>query len=313
MSKVHWLALAAVPGLGPVTAARLIERFGRVEAVFDAAESELLAIPQCRLTPDMARQMQGLPWDQLEAELTSLVDEGLQVFTWDDPEYPANLSRLTNRPIVLFARGDLRAGDAAAVAIVGTREPSEQGRRLAHRVASEMAARGLTVVSGLALGIDTAAHRGALDAAGRTLAVLGAGLRRPVHPRQNADLAEEISAHGAVLSELMPGEPLRKPALMIRDRIVSGLSRAIIVVEAQEKSGSLDTAAKARSQGRLVYALPGSPGTTKLLAGGAELLELKPADLDRLSERIHAQEGPASSDDRADPSRGPAQLSLWAE
>jgi DNA processing protein len=311
VSRVHWLALASVPGLGPVTAARLIERFGRVEAVFDATESELLAVPQCRLTPDMARRIRTATWEQLEAELTSMVVEGLQVFTWDDPEYPANLFRLNNRPIVLFARGTVQAGDAAAVAIVGTREPSEPGRRLAHQLAGEMAGRDLTVVSGLAMGIDTAAHRGALDAAGRTLAVLGAGLRQPVHPRQNTDLAKEIEAHGGVLSELMPGEPLRKSALMIRDRIVSGLSRALVVVEAQEKSGSLDTAAKARSQGCAVYAVPGSPGTRKLLAEGAELLEPKPADLDRLSQRVQSWEASKPSRDVATDNRGPAQLNLF--
>jgi DNA processing protein len=311
LSKIHWLALAGVPGLGPVTAARLIERFGRVEAVFDASDGELLSVPQCRLTAEMIRHMRTVSLEPLEVELTSLAEEGLQVLTWDDAEYPVNVLRLSNRPIVLFVRGDLRAADEEAVAIVGTREPSERGQRIAHRLAQELARRALTVVSGLALGIDTAAHRGALAGGGRTLAVLGAGLRQPVHPRQNADLANEIAASGAVLSELMPNEPLRKSALMIRDRIVSGLSRGVIVVEAQEKRGSLNTAARARSQGRWVYAMPGSPGTQKLLAEGADLLELTTAGLDRLCERIRTREAPESTKHGSDPKQGTAQLSLW--
>jgi DNA processing protein len=312
LSTVQWLVLAGVSGLGPMTATRLIERFGSVEAVFGASDDELLAVPQSRLTADMVRQLRTASLEPLEAELTSLADEGLQVLTRDHPNYPANLSRLPNRPIVLFVRGDLRANDEEAVAIVGTREPSERGRRIAQHLAQELSKRGLTIVSGLALGIDTAAHRGALDAGGRTLAVLGLGLRQPVHPRQNADLAEEIAASrasGAVLSELMPNEPLRRSALMIRDRIVSGLSRAVIVVEAQEKSGSLDTAARALTQGRGVYAVPGSPGTQKLLAEGANLLDA--AGLDLLIERVRGHEPQEPTDPQSDPDRGKAQLSFW--
>jgi DNA processing protein len=138
----------------------------------------------------------------------------------------------------------------------------------------------------LALGIDTAAHRGALQAAdGRTLAVLGSGLRA-IHPRQNLPLAEAIAQRGALLSELHPATPPLGPNLMARDRLISGLSRAVIVVEANEKSGSLDTAAKARRQGRLLLAVPGSPGTQALLAGGVEPLDLRTTDLDALSQRI---------------------------
>ncbi len=311
MSKVHWLALAGVSGLGPVTAARLIERFGSVEAVFDASDEDLLAIPQSRLTTAMVRQMRTLSLETVDAELASFGDDGLQVLTWDDPAYPANLARLNNRPILLFVRGDLRTTDESAVAIVGTRQPTDRGRRIANRLACELAGRGLTVVSGLAMGIDTAAHRGALSAGGRTLAVLGAGLRQPVHPRQNDDLARQIAVSGAVVSESLPNEPLRRSALMIRDRVVSGLSRLVVVVEAQEKSGSLDTAARARSQGRGVYAVPGSPGTDKLLAEGAALLGLEPEELDRLSEIVRSHNAPEAPDRGANIGHGTTQLSLW--
>ena len=184
-------------------------------------------------------------------------------------------------------RGELQERDTQAVAVVGTREPTPQAARLAEMLGRQLAARGLTIVSGLAVGIDTAAHRGALQAEdGRTLAVLGSGLRA-IHPRQNIPLAEEIVQHGAVLSELAPNTRARGANLMARDRIVSGLSVAVIVVEAKEKSGSLDTANKARRQGRLLFAVPDSPGTDALLAAGAEALQPQAIDCDQLSQRIN--------------------------
>jgi DNA processing protein len=179
-------------------------------------------------------------------------------------------------------------------------------------IARELADRGLTVVSGLAIGIDTAAHRGALAApGGRTLAVPGSGLRA-IHPRQNAPLAEAIARRGALLSEVHPNTPVSGPVLMARDRITSGLARAVIVVEAGEKSGSLDTAARARRQGRLLFALPGSPGTDALLAGGgSEALELQRANPDDLARRIRAHALPGNDHEtRKNGEMG--QLSLWA-
>jgi len=148
----------------------------------------------------------------------------------------------------------------------------------------ELAARGLTVVSGLALGVDAAAHRGAFEA-GRTLAVLGSGIRF-IHPKENTELAEQIVRRGALLSELHPNTPPRGPQLMARDRIVSGLSRAVIVVEAGEKSGSLDTAGRAAKQGRLVFAVPGSAGTDQLIAAGARRLDPASLDFDALADEI---------------------------
>jgi len=284
MSKVHWLALVSVSGIGGVTVRRLIERFGSVEAVFAASAAELKRVP--RLTGSIVDRLQAVSLDDLEAEMASLADEGISIVTWDDDEYPANLRSVHDAPPLLFVRGDLLPGDEEAVAIVGTRAPSPQSASLAEKLACELAGRGLTIVSGLALGIDTAAHEGALAAkGGRTLAVPGSGVRA-IFPRQNSPLAERIAGRGAVLSELQPNAPASGATLMARDRIVSGLSRAVIVMEAQEKSGSLDTAGRARAQGRLLLAVPGSPGTQALLNAGAQRLDPRGIDVDGLAQRV---------------------------
>jgi DNA processing protein len=300
MSKVHWLALSTLQGVGSVTVRKLIERFGSVEAIFDAPDADLLCVP--RITAEVVARLRAISLNDLEVELTSLVDEGLQVITWDDAIYPVNLKQVQNAPPLLFMRGELQERDAQAVAIVGTRQPTSQADRLAEMLARELAARGLTIVSGLAVGIDTAAHRGALQAKnGRTLAVLGSGLRA-IHPHQNISLAEEIVQHGALFSELAPNTRVRGANLMARDRIVSGLSLAVIVVEAKEKSGSLDTANRALRQERLLFAVPGSPGTDALLASGAKALRPQAIDFDGLSQCISQ---------RALGNNQTQQLSLW--
>lgn len=298
--KVHWLALSTLRGVGGATIRKLLERFGSVEAIFDAPDAELLRVP--RITPDVVARLRAISLNDLEAELTSLADEGLQVLTWDDAIYPTNLRQVQDAPPLLFMRGELQERDTQAAAIVGTRRPRPQTARLAEMLARELAARGLTIVSGLAMGIDAAAHRGALGVKnGRTLAVLGSGLWA-IHPRQNISLAQEIVQRGALFSELAPNTRARGASLMARDRIVSGLSLAVIVIEAGEKSGSLDTVTKARRQKRLFYAVPGSPGTDALLAGGAEILQPGSLDVDRLSQRI--QEHTFGNDQTQ-------QLSLW--
>ena len=303
MSKAQWLALSALPGVGGVTLKRLVERFGSVAGVFDAADDQLQQVP--RVTADVVARLRATSLDQLEEELVSLSEEGVQVLTWDDSDYPANLRPIGDAPPVLFVRGVLRPADQTAVAIVGTRQPTAQGAQYAEGLALELAARGVTIVSGLALGIDTFAHQGALLATdGRTLAVLGCGLRL-VHPAENRALAEQIERRGAVLSEFRPDTPPRGPQLMARDRVVSGLSRAVIVVEAGEQSGSLDTADKARRQGRLVLAVPGSPGADQLLQQGVDALDPAAADLDALVRRLSA------ASDALAPPPPPAQLSLW--
>ncbi|MBC8448940.1 MAG: DNA-protecting protein DprA [Chloroflexi bacterium] len=303
MSKVHWLALTQIAGIGGTTARRLLERFGSVEAVFEATIEDLDAVS--RVSERMARAIKEAPLGHLEAELLSLDDEDIGVLTWDDEEYPANLRAATDAPPLLFLRGAVVSEDELAVAIVGTRQAGAEGLEIAETLGKELAARGLTVVSGLALGIDSAAHRGALAAGGRTLAVLGSGLRI-VHPRSNADLAECIAAQGAVLSELHPSAPPRGQHLMARDRITSGLSRTVIVVEAGERSGSLDTAARARKQGRLVFAVDiGSEGTSRLLREGAERLPTQDINFNALAARIVAH-----AVIRAESSPPPQQMSL---
>jgi len=285
MSKVHWLALSMTPGIGGATARKLVESFGSIEAAFDAPDEELLQIP--RVTAAIVEGLHAVSLEALEYELTSMDDEGVSVLTWDDDDYPANLRRASDSPPLLFVRGGLSAADENAVAIVGTREPATASAALAETLARGLAERGLAIVSGLALGIDTAAHLGALQAdGGRTLAVLGSGLR-VIHPRENSSLAEDIMNHGALLSEFHPGAPPSGPNLMARDRVVSGLSQAVIIVEADLKSGSMDTAAKARHQGRLVFAVPGSPGTDELLSAGATPLNPEDIDLDDLVRLIN--------------------------
>lgn len=301
MSKVHWLALSTIPGIGGATARKLLERFGDVESIFNASIEDLSAIP--RISVAMAEQTLAVSLESLEAELLLLNDEGIDLLTWDDERFPAHLQVLSDAPMLLFVRGALRSEDAHAVAIVGTREPTPFAAEIASTLARELASRDLTIISGLALGIDSAAHRGALET-GRTLAVLGSGIRF-IHPKENIELAEEIAGNGALLSELHPNTPPRGPQLMARDRIVSGLSRAVIVVEAGAKSGSLDTAAKAIKQGRLLLALPGSPGTDQLIASGAHPLDPNAIDFDALADAIKQHPLPN------DPNTSPSQTTMF--
>jgi DNA processing protein len=292
MTTTYWLALAFTRGIGGVTVRKLVERFGDVESIFNASPEELTQVP--RVTPEIAQNLLSTPFEQLDAELLSLGDEGIQVLTWEDEAYPMRLRNLHDAPFILFVRGALLPADDLSVAIVGTRHPSTQSITLAETIAKELTERGLTIVSGLAEGIDTASHRGALASRrGRTLAVLGSGIR-VIHPRSNIDLSLQVAGRGALLSEFHPNAPPRGPQLMARDRIISGLSRAVIVVEAGAKSGSLDTASRAQKQGRRVYAIPGSPGTDKLLRENAFPLTTENVDLDELANELRqlSQEGP---------------------
>ncbi|OGO39256.1 MAG: DNA protecting protein DprA [Chloroflexi bacterium RBG_16_56_8] len=285
--KAYWVALATTGGIGPRTFAALVERFGSPRAVFDASENDLTEVP--RVTAELAIQLRSTDMDQVENELYALAEENISVLTLEDKDYPPNLAQIPDAPPVLYLRGAMQQDDTRAVAIVGTREASEGGRRLATQLAYGLAERGFTIVSGLARGIDTAAHIGALDGKGRTLAVLGSGIR-VIHPRENAGLAETIAnGHGAVLSEFQPNAPPKGPALMTRDRVISGLARGVIVVEAALDSGSMDTASRAKRQGRWLLAVSGGgAGNERLINGGAQAIDVEAVDWDGIVAALDA-------------------------
>jgi DNA processing protein len=206
-------------------------------------------------------------WDQIQKK-------GIYVLTWLDESYPERLKEIEQPPPVLYLRGELIPEDSWAVAIVGTRRVTPYGRQVTEEVASFLAANGITVVSGLARGVDAIAHSAALRAGGRTLAVLGSGVDR-IYPPENRAMAEQIFEHGAVLSDYAPGTPPESSNFPPRNRIISGLSMAVVVVEAGETSGALITAEFAAEQGREIFAVPGnilapqSKGTNKLIQQGA--------------------------------------------
>ena len=269
------LTLSLVPGIGPRLTAALLERFGSAAAALRANVGELSAIPY--LTPRLAESIrQALDSAETTAELERIERHGVRLLAWGTPEYPASLANIDGPPYLLYVRGALTAADANAVALVGSRHCTDYGRRMTARLATGLVRAGVTVVSGLARGIDGAAHRAALAAGGRTLAVLAGGLSR-IYPPEHTDLAREVEASGSVLTESkMEQEPLAG-LFPVRNRIISGLSKVIVLIEAAEKSGALITAHHAADQGRTVMAVPGSVeaassgGTNELIRKGAVL------------------------------------------
>ncbi len=212
--------------------------------------------------------------------------------TQQDAAYPVRLREMKRPPALLFGQGELRPEDGEAVAIVGTRKPAAAAAKLTLALSYELAERGFTIVSGLALGIDTEAHRGALQTRfGRTVAVLGSGLDT-IHPKSNLALARQICQRGALLSEHPAETPLSPQYLVARDRLISGLSRALMVMETALDGGAMYAAAFAQQQNRLVFALPGSPGCDALINQGALPLDPSNLDLDYLSLQIRTYTPP---------------------
>ncbi|GIV78183.1 DNA-processing protein DprA [Litorilinea aerophila] len=253
--KAYWIAFNQVSGVGPVRLAALLEHFGSLETAWKAPLPELQAVGLDRRSLEnlLAARRTVDP----EREWERVRKAGITVLTWDDPDYPENLRQVDGAPPVLYVRGTLTQQDTWAVALVGTRRASAYGREVAHKLASELAMHGVTVVSGLALGIDTVAHKAALDAGGRTLAVLGSGVDQ-IYPPGNRGLAQKITASGGLISEYPLGTRPEASNFPPRNRIISGLSKGIIVVEAGQRSGALITARFAAEQGRDVFAVPGS-------------------------------------------------------
>ncbi len=293
MSTLHWLALTKVDGLGGARARRLVEHFGSAEALWHADIETLVHVTGLPSENFMALRQISL--EEIAQELQALRQEGIAVLTPDDAEYPILLRDLRDAPPVLYLRGSLEVRDQYAVAIVGSRlaDPGSGDKKMAwtHALAKTLAEWGITIVSGLAHGVDSWAHSGALDARdGRTIAVLGCGLRR-VYPKHNTALADRIVARGALLSELEPNAGTCGQFLMMRDRLIAALSHAVIVIEAHDPSGSLDTAQHALKLKRRVLAVPGSPGTERLIAEGAEKIEITKIDADELAQSILCVDG----------------------
>lgn len=270
------LALNLLPGLGPRLTAALLRRFGSAGAVLRAGAAQLRAVSHIgpKLSEDLCQAMRSV---DVDAEVALIARHGVHLRALGTPEYPASLAQIHDPPYLLYVRGTIEPADAKAVALVGSRKFTGYGRRVAERLAADLARAGYTVVSGLARGIDGIAHRAALAAGGRTLAVMAGGLSR-IYPPEHAGLADEVAAAGALVSEApMPGEPL--PGMFpARNRIISGLSRGVVIVEAGEKSGALITAEHGAEQGRTVFAVPGpvdsdaSRGTNALIRAGAVLV-----------------------------------------
>ncbi len=273
----HWLALKRIPGLGPVGRVRLLRRFKTPERIFQADPLELETVEGLRKTSLQALiHFQGR--EQVERELDQLEQKGIEVLTLQDPRYPPLLAQIPDPPLFLYYQGNPSERDRASLAVVGSRMGTPYGLKITERLARGLAQSGLTVVSGLALGIDAAAHWGALSGGGRTVAVLGSGLD-VLYPKENAKLFHRLREVGMVCSEFPPGTLPERQNFPIRNRIISGMSLGVVVVEAGQSSGSLITARLALDQGREVFAVPGSidsyksTGTNQLIKQGAKLVE----------------------------------------
>ena len=276
---ISWIALNMTPGIGPRVAARLLEHFGSAEAVFDAPRRELnlVRLPPETIQSIVARDLH----ERAEGEIGEVRKLGGDILVLDDGVYPSALREIYDPPVVLYVKGAwAECLDRPSIAMVGSRRCSTYGQNAALMLSRELAQRGVTIISGLARGIDAASHRGALGAGGKTVAVMGTGLDQ-IYPRDHKKLSEEILAGGgAIVTQFPLGTPPVSENFPYRNRVISGLSLGVVVVEAAENSGSLITARLAMEQNREVFAVPGnitsrnSFGTNYLIKGsGAKLVQ----------------------------------------
>lgn len=277
----YWVGFNRVKGIGPAKLQALLDHFGDLGAAWNANAATLRAIGIDRRAIEalFAARTQL----DLEGELKKIARVGAYVLTWADPGYPARLRQIPNPPPLLYVKGELSQADYWAVAVVGTRRATNYGRQVTRELVASLARSHVTVVSGLARGIDTEAHQAALDAGGRTIAVMGCGIDQ-IYPPEHRRLAEAIVANGALITEYPLGTPPEATNFPPRNRIISGLSLGVLVVEAGAHSGALITADFAAEQGRDVFAVPGSilmrgsEGTNRLIQDGAKMV-LKPEDI----------------------------------
>lgn len=271
----YWLALIRAPYVGPVALQRLLTLFTSVQDVFNATPSDL---SQADLKQGSIDYLCQPDWHKVDEDLDWLEQSEVSVLLLTDPDYPALLKEINDPPPVLFIRGNREVLQQPQLAMVGSRNPTPAGSETAHDFAYHLASNGLTITSGMALGVDAASHEGAMDANGSTIAVAGTGLDR-VYPAKHHDLAHKIVQNGALVSEFPPGTSPSRYNFPRRNRIISALSMGVLVVEAALQSGSLITAKQALEQGREVFAVPGSihnpqaRGCNSLIKQGAKLVE----------------------------------------
>ena len=303
------LLLSMVSGIGPRMRQLLLERFGAAGAILDAPIGQLTEVQGIgpKTAANIRDARQALDPDH---EMDLCRENNIDIIAIDDPRYPRSLREIPDPPSILFVDGTFEPHDALSIAIVGSRHCTEYGRRHAKRLAGELCRAGLVVISGMARGIDSAAHQGAIEAGGRTIAVLGSGVLE-IYPPENKGLAKQIAEQGAVVSE---SPPLMKPQghqFPQRNRIISGMTLGTIIIEASERSGALITARQAYEQGREVFALPGpvdrrtSKGCHQLIRDGAALIETADDIIEALGPLVEG-----FTDDRGQKVNHPAELQL---
>jgi DNA processing protein len=295
--RLYWIGLNLVRGIGAVRFRHLLDYFGDAKTAWDASESNLVAAGLSeKITQNLLQVRTAVDLDLIQAQLDTL---NVTVVTWEDPKYPRRLHEIDQPPPVLYVRGTLTEADEWAVAIVGTRRVTTYGRQVTEQLAAALAQSGITVISGLASGVDSIAHQVALTAGGRTISVLGSGVDR-LYPPENRRLAEQMMEQGAVISDYALGTEPEATNFPPRNRIIAGLSMAVVVVEASRQSGALITAQFAIEQGREVFAVPGSifapqsQGTNRLIQQGARPMlspqeVLEALDLGRVAQHREAR------------------------
>ncbi|MBF0318881.1 MAG: DNA-protecting protein DprA [Nitrospirae bacterium] len=307
------LALSSIPVIGPATIRKLLNTFGTPDDIFRASMNDLL-----RVEGVGKGRAEGIfnfkAWAAVDKVLEKCEKTGIRILYYKDADYPSLLKELPDHPLVLFVKGNLREEDRYAIAIVGTRKASHYGISVTERFTTQLTSMGFTIISGMARGIDTAAHTKAIQNNGNTIAVLGCGVD-VVYPPESAWLYRRIAEEGAVISEFLPGtRPLRENFPM-RNRLISGLSLGVLVVEASQKSGALITAGFALDQGREVFAVPGNimsssfAGTHALIQKGAKLVQNAEDIVEELS---HILKGYIKSAKKAEPALEPEEKRLCA-
>ena len=298
----RWIALSQVKGLGGVSFKKLAAHFVDPTRVFSASAEELQQVPG--LDKSVIEGLVNFSgWEQIETEIRRIRQAEVTIVPFTDVRYPARLRMIADPPPFLYVKGEIRAEDDKAVAVVGSRSASDYGRKVTRDLSRGLAALGFTVVSGLARGIDGTAHETALGCGGRTIAVLGSGVDR-AYPPEHAALYRRISQNGAVVSELPVGTRPMAFNFPPRNRLISGLSLGVVVVEATEKSGSLITAALAVEQGREVFAVPGEVGSSRsrgahrLIRQGAKLVETVEDIVEEIAPQLLTRAGEQAKDGR---------------